>query len=325
MARASAACGKTWLRTGVAVSYITRVGELFAALEQTGSLEAALSDAVRLACEATRCSAGAVVTELDATRAADAWLRHDPRGLLEGLISTDATLGASPNARHGQSGVTSCATGLWRPVQIPLRCGARNVGWLILLAPRELSEEQLKGRIAGIDAALAVLMMAVECSAAMQLSGVLSRQAFWARVASEISRSQRGDDEFSVLHVRITGMEVCAGEELTSRWTRIARLGEALAARLRTSDVVGLTGADRLAVLFTATGRLGARIATRRIEQLLQVPENESDGLLDHNGGVPELCLRTFPHDAADIDSLRRVQRWRSEMTGLALPATRPG
>jgi GGDEF domain-containing protein len=199
------------------------------------------------------------------------------------------------------------------------------VGWLILLAPQEISEEQVKDRITGIDAALAVLMMAVECSAAIPLSGVLSRQAFWARVASEISRSQRGGDEFTVLHVRIIGMEVCAGEELTSRWTRMARLGEALAARLRTSDVVGLTGADRLAVLFTATGRLGARIATRRIEQLLQVPENESDGLLDLNSGVPEFCLRIFPHDARDIDSLRRVPRWRSETTGSALPATRPG
>lgn len=294
------------------MSHTAHIGELFAALGQTGSLEAALSDSVRLACEAAGCLAGAVVADLDETCLADPWFRHDPHGLIEQLTSDGATLEAPTAGGHDRNGAMSCAAGVVHQVRVPLSCAGRDVGWLILLAPQEVGEEPSRRRIAGIDAVLAVLMAVMEISAAKPLSSVLSREGFRARVVSEISWSERCGNELSVLHVIVPGLRERTGDEMTSPWASVALLGETLAPRLRRSDVVGLMGPDHLAVLLTATGRLGARIAARRIGQLLRMPEDDSSSRLDLSLVAPEFCLKTFPDDGGDADRLCCVQRWRA-------------
>jgi hypothetical protein len=297
-------------RNGVGVSYGKQISQLLAGLKRTGSLQAALTDGVRLACEAAGCSASAVVTRLDAACPARYWFCHDPRGLLEQVASEDAVLGTSVVEARNKDGDRSRPKGPLRGVQVPLSCAGRDVGWLILLAPQEASDEEVKTRIAGIDALLAVLMAAAENSAANPLSGVLGREAFHARVASELARSERCGDQLSVLHVKVAVADGAASNEKTGPWAIVALLGEALASRLRASDVIAVMAPDHLAMLLTGAGRLGALIAARRIEQFLRMSGNDFPGMADLSCGSPEFCLRTFPDDGADVDSLCRVHRW---------------
>ncbi|MFQ5805738.1 MAG: hypothetical protein ACE5I3_04730 [Phycisphaerae bacterium] len=262
--------------------------------------------------------------EFDATCTASYWFRHDPHGLLDRAAADPAAREAPLPAGRGGNGVECRAVALPREVRVPLCCAGRRLGWLVLLAPREADDGQVKSQLAGIDAVLAVLLAAVESGAPKPLSGVVTGAAFRARLNSEISRSERCGDELSVLHVRLANVQNCTSGEVTSPWASVVSVGEALATRLRTSDVVGLLAPDRLAVLLTGTGRLGARIAARRLEQLLRTSENDSSSGLNLNLAPPEFCLRTFPDDGGDVDSLCRVQRWRCETTVLAAPALRP-
>jgi len=294
------------------VSYGTGITELFVRLGQTGSLETALTDGVRLACEATGCVAGTVVADADAAWPPSSWFRHDPHGLLERVAGNDGVPESPTRAGRGRNGVLRCARGSLREVQVPLRCAGREVGRLILLAPHDASPEELKVQTSGIGVVLAVLMAAAENSAARPISGVLGHQAFRARVVSELSRSERCDDRLSVLHLRFAGVHGSNSEEVKGPWARVAALGEALASRLRASDVIGMLAPDHLAVLLTGTGRLGARIAARRIEQLLQMPDSDSGNGLNPRLGAAEFCLRTYPDDGGDVDSLCRVQHWSS-------------
>ncbi len=301
--------------TGPTVSYGTGISELFVRLGQTGSLETALSDGVRLACEAAGCAAGALVAEFDVTSSGSHSFHHDPHGLLARVTGDDATLEAQDAAGRGSNGVVRGAGRGLREVWVPLCCAGQSVGWLLLLAPQTVSDEQCQIRIAGINAVLGVLMAATESGAARSLSAVLSRAAFRVRLVSEISRSERCGDELSVLHLRVAGMPRPTSEN-GGLWANVAALGEALAVRLRASDVVGLLAPDHVAVLLTGTGRLGGRIAARRIEQLLRMPENDSSSRRDLGVVSPGFCLKTFPEDARDVDSLCRVQRWSSETIG---------
>jgi len=307
------------------VLYTEPISGLFARLAQTASVKSALSEGVRLACEATGCLAGVLTADLDAACTTSSWLRHDPHGLLERVASGDATLEALTPTGQSRNDAVSCAKALLREVQVPLRCAGRDVGRLILLAPQEASDEQLKDRITGIEAALAVLMAAVENSAAGPLSGVLSRAAFRDRVVSEVSRAERCGDQLSVLHVKVAAVCPYTNDDEVGPWARVGLLGEALGTRFRASDVVGLLAPDRLAILLAGTGRLGARIAARRIEQILRVPGNDLSRRLAFDSAPPEFCLRTFPDDGGDADSLCRVQHWNAEASVVAMAAVSPG
>lgn len=302
------------------VSANQSIGGLFVELEQTGSLEAALAAGVRLACEESGCLAGALVADITAAGPERYWFRHDPHGLL-GEAALDRASPADPaQSEQNRDRGPVCTAALPYVVQVPPCCADQDAGRLILLAPPEASEETLKTRIAGISAALAVLMAAAENRVANPLSGILSRVALRTRIASELSRSQRCNDELCVLHMRVTYGHGDTRSEMTEPWRAVASLGETLAGRLRKSDVVGLLGPDHLAVLLTGTGRLGARIAARRIEQLLRKPEDDRHGRLT---APPEFCLRVFPDDTSDADELCRAPHWRFETVVPADPAVR--
>jgi GGDEF domain-containing protein len=200
-----------------------------------------------------------------------------------------------------------------REVRVPLSCAGQDVGWLSLWAPPHVDEQHLQRQIEGIRAALAVLMAAAENAAARPLSGVLGRAAFRSRVVSELARSQRHEEEFSVLHVRLAGARPPKGNPASGPWVAAAALGETLVDHLRRSDVVGLLGSDRLAVLLTATGRLGARIAARRVAELVSGCTDNQGGGSGFGSAALEFCLRTFPDNAADVESLCRATDWYVE------------
>ncbi len=290
-----------------------RIGQIFSRLTHTGSLADALAHGVRQACEMCGCAAGAVVTDPDADGAAGSgWFRHDPQGWFDWMAGDRTTLAGLPSARNGGNAAAGLNDHLPHKVQVPLYCAGREVGRLILLAPVEASPDMLTNRLAALATALAVLLAAVENSAAKPLAGVLGRAAFRARVASELARSERSGDALSVLHVKVASSQQYKGDDIRGPWTQAAVLGEALAARLRKSDVVGLMGPDRLAVLLTATGGLGARIAARRILQLLRELTSRPSRS-EAAGEEPLVCLRVFPGDGGDAEKLCEMQEWTSE------------
>lgn len=290
------------------MSHMEHVGELLARLEQSGSLHAAFVDGVRLACKAGGCLAGAVVAEPDAACATSFWFRHDPHGLLERLTADGVARGVPESSEPYRTCDVSVADGALRQVDVRLCCAGRDAGRLVLLAPQEAVGEQVNDRIAGVGTLLALLMIAAENNISRPLSGLMGREAFRARVASELSRSERHTAELSVLHIRIGGVHGSANDDTTGPWTRIALIGEVLAPQLRKSDAVGLLGPDHLAVLLAGTGRLGARIAMRRIEQIVSTATSELSNGSTVSVPPSECLLRTFPDDGEDVDDFCRIQ-----------------
>jgi hypothetical protein len=256
-----------------------------------------------------------VVTDPDAAHAAGhGWFRHDPRGWFDRIVGDHAMLAGLAAAGRGGDAAIGLNGQLLHRVDVPLCCTGREVGRLVLLAAPEASPDLLKNRLAAIAAALAVLLAAAEHGAAQPLAGVLSGVAFRARVASELALAERSGDAFSVLHLTIACSDPYDGDEMTDPWAPAGVFGEALAGRLRKSDVVGLLRPDHLAVLFVATDRLGARIAARRIRELLPTltpqPSCRAAALEE-----PRMYLRVFPGDGADAESLCEIQEQTSAAT----------
>ncbi len=260
------------------------IATLLGDLECSASLEAALRDTVRLACEASACQAGALAADLDAM--ADArWFTHDPEGVMDAAGGKDRTL---------------------RRFRIPITCGAEPIGSLLLLTMEDCRTESVTERISGLTALLGLLLAAAENSACHRMTNVLSRPAFRARVSSELSRARRCGQECSLLHARLIGREASGGDSKTGPWKAAAMIAESLAGRLRRSDVVGLTAPDRLTILLTATGRLGARIASRRIQQLtLELIEDA--GSAELRLAAPQMSFLVFPQNADQIEDFCRV------------------
>ena len=270
------------------------LSDIFRQLGQTCSVEAALSQGVRLACLEGGGLAGAIIVDWGAGRRPSYWFRHDPHELLEPSAFDPRTAGTGP-ALASANGGTSVET---RVFTAPLHCGKREVGWLVLLAAPDMDEETVRCRLAATTPALATLLLAVERDVIGAQASILGRDAFRASLPAQIARSERRGEVFSVLHVRAAGLDGCAHDNNRSPWSDVAGLGELLLARLRRTDLIGLMAPDRLAVLLAGTGRLGARIAARRIELLLSAPES---GALHGSGPDSSRllwCARTFPEDA---------------------------
>lgn len=254
-------------------------------LERSASLEAALSDTVRLVCEASGCQAGALAADLDAI-ADERWFTHDPKGVMAAARGKDRT---------------------FRRIRIPITCGVEPIGSLLLLTMEDAHRESITERISGLTALLGILLGAAENSARHRMTDVLSRPAFRTRVLSEMSRARRSEQEFSLLHARLTGREAGGGDSKTSSWRAAAMIAESLAGRLRSSDVIGLTAPGRLTILLTATGRVGARIASRRIEQLM-LELIEEAGSAELRSAAPQMSFLVFPPNAEQIEDFCRVE-----------------
>ena len=288
------------------MSHNAEIGELFRGLERKGALATALREAVRLACDAGGGLAAAVVADLDFGGDASHRFAHDPRGRLDELSRC-----REPDDRErecvgdDQQDARNAATAL----QIPLNCGGRTVGTLVFLLSPEASANEVTARTANICAVLATLLAAEESNATRTSSGVLGREAFRRRLTSELSRSARSAEELAMLHVTLDPRDAAPADGQNT-WARVAALGETLTDRLRRSDVIGVLGPSHLVVLLPGTSRLGARIAARRIELLVRMPENLRRGS-DKTSAAPQCHLRIYPEDGGDVDTLCRLPRLR--------------
>lgn len=246
--------------------------ELFARLRQTSSLEAAVHDALRLACAVTK-SRGAVLRgDSRSISEAGTWSAYDPDGIIEDH--------AAPK------------------VVMPLHSGRHYVGSLTLLAPADDGSKTIEERIAPLDAVLATVMAATMAEISM-VEGLLNGPAFRTRIDSELARAQRHKSELSILHIRLSRDVTTADCAPQRGWGRAMGIGKELVSRLRDSDSVGLIAPDHLAILFPATNRLGARIALKRVEQLLtDVDDTGSQEM------AFDLRIKSFPEDGSDTDEL---------------------
>lgn len=246
--------------------------ELFSRLQETGSLEAVLSDSIRLACRMTGSRGGVLRSDSPSVRVGETWSLYDPEGLFE-TCPEDA-------------------------VHQPLRFGGQCLGYLTLLGSAEAGREKIEETIKPLDTVLATIMAAAmaEIDAVGRL---LTGPAFRARVGSEIARAQRYKSELSVLHLRLPGSSQPAGTDVSGGWSHARHIAEAIVSRLRESDVVGLISPNHLAMLLPGTGRLGAKIAQRRIEQLLPTIAK-----LDSVNAECSSCIKSFPTDGSNSNDL---------------------
>ncbi len=277
------------------------IGTLLGDLERSASLEAALMDTVRLACEASGCQAAALAADLDAV-VDEGWFTHDPDGVM-GAAGGERQE-SSPRFRQEPTGA---ADRTFRRIRIPITCGADPIGGLLLLTTKGCRRESITERISGLTALLGLLLAAAENSACHRMTNVFSRPAFRARVSSELSRARRCEQEFSLLHARLAGPKATGRDSKSGRWSAAAAIAESLAGRLRSSDVVGLTAPDRLTILLAATGRVGARIASRRIEQLM-LELIEDAGSAELRSAAPQMSFLVFPQNAEQIEDFCRVK-----------------
>lgn len=264
--------------------------ELFQRLEQTASLRDALLDGLRIAAERTQCAA-ALAKEPDGRTPRGAMLYRDPLGLFDS--SGDRRIAAAPPASRGRL-----------ELRIALKCVGRPVGELILRSTQELNAQRIKLQLAQLPTVLALLAAADQSGNDGSVSNVLTREAFRARVAHELSQSKRASDHFAVIHIRLdVALSAGGGDDTDEAWAAGRAAAETLTERLRHGDIVGLIGPGRVAALLPATGRLASRIAGRRIETILS-PDPDADGSRGAGGGTPECDVRSFPDDGGDIEAL---------------------
>ncbi len=269
------------------------VAGLFAELRESGSLETALSRAVRLVCREAGYTAAAIQPDPDGNDAGR-WVMHDPDGIMN---SGERALVQYAQKRpiEGSDAVSS----QWRRTCIPIICGRETVGNLVLITTEDDATRSAPERLAELTALIGVLLAAAESTACRHLSNVLSRSAFRARVSSELPRAQRSNEPFALLHAEFAGAS--AYESECGLWEPVAQLAEALSQRLRRSDVIGLTRPDRLTILLTGTGRVGALIAARRIETLmLELIRSSSTPSLYSD--APAMSFLVFPDNADAIE-----------------------
>lgn len=259
------------------------INGVFAELERSGSLHAALADGVKLACRIVGASIGSLSVDTDAAAGQEEWFPYQ----------SDAAPDNDAPARGRQQMV------------VPLTCGDKAAGRLNLFVPKHLSAQSVRSDLAGITAALGVLIVAAEGDICRRIPGVLGRSAFQARVHSELSRARRRDESFSLLHADVAGLKMTRAGPASNPWAATSLLAESLSPRLRDSDTVGMMSPNRLTILLTATGRAGARIAARRIEQLTREFIESSQSEL-HGCDSPHLFFRTSPDHADEIESFCR-------------------
>ncbi len=293
------------------------VGEIFLCLTETSSVEAGLSHGVRLACQAAGGLAGAIVVDWEPGRRPNYWFRHDPQGLLEQSIPEQYPAVTPPDlwdsAEEGNSERR-------RNLILPLSCGQRVAGWLVLVTGPDVSEDKVRCQLSATAAALAVLLLAVEREAAGAQVSTLGRDAFRAAVSAQITRSQSRGEVFSVLHLRTGGPEYSIDDRRP--WSDTVRLGGMLLARLRRTDLVGLMAPDHLAVLLAGTGRLGARIAARRIELLLAGLGTCTQTTTEVAASGLTWCVRVFPEDSESASELCEAA-WHADQAGPTAMAVR--
>lgn len=257
-------------------------------------MDAALQEGVRLACEISGCASGAILGESGSDIDTFRSYQHDPCNLLDSDLLERAMAGT----------IDADAA-----IIVPLCLDGRTVGRLVLVSRDSIEPGALTARLTPLDTMIGMLLALATGSCGGD--SLLSYPMFRSRVASEIAREERSPGGFCLLHMRLGG----ASSEPGDRDGDAAGVGRTLGARLRKSDVVGRAGADRLAILLTGTSRLGARIAARRVREILL--QEGGDAGVD---SLPSFVIRSFPEDGRSVSALLDVTDWSSDaVCGTAL------
>ena len=138
-----------------------------------------------------------------------------------------------------------------------------------------------------------------------QLTGLLHHQAFIRELETEIARARRYGHGLALVFIDLDDFKQVndtIGHPAGDR--ALQRFAAAFRGSLRTSDLAGRMGGDEFAAYLVEvddeTGpRLVARV-TQRIDELIELGE------LPPGCGFSAGCA-TFPHEAADVDSLFRL------------------
>ena len=278
------------------------IPSVFTELARSGSLQDALNRMLRLACEVTACRVAALAVN-EQSASSHRWsIVYDPESLLcagtQPLGDESPTDNHRPGTDRGHALPTAEHSS---PIRIALTCDVQRVGTLILWAPNGAKQEEIKALVEPFDTALAVLMSAA--NGIVLADGLYSQMGFCNRVRSEIARARRLSEEFCVLHIRLSFGLGRDADKASFPWATADDVGRILHPRLRQSDAIGLMAPDRLAILLTTTSTLGARIAQRRIENVLSSLARQPAATGMRATGF-EYCIECLSNEANDVDSL---------------------
>jgi len=273
----------------------TDIAELFFELSRSDSVESALRSGLRLLCGEAACSAGLVIGG-GWTSAANVWVSHGPIDQVDRLSDLH-THGLPPDPTR--AGPAS------HVVSMPLMVGSRELGSLWLIGDNYAQwSPAVQARVEVLRTVLATLMAAADVAVADPTDHVLGSLHFRMQLDREVARSKRFGSEFSLVLARLETTRRASGDVGASRpWRLVASLGAWLAQRLRANDAVGLIAPHLLGILLPETGRLGATIAVRRIEELLPAFA-QADADVSCPPGSWRLATGCYPRDGGNADAL---------------------
>ena len=274
---------------------------------QSSMLENAITRCLHLVCRITGCPAAAIVTTTATVNRRNHWLEHDPGHLFAQRDADNSRGGGNPDSSSFCVGGDSDAPKTLREVSIPLHCAGRVVGCLNLLAANDAGDASITSQVPDVLALLTLLLLALDYSVADCRGNVLSYEGFRDELASEISRSERSNASFSVVHIQLAWSSCFEEQERSCQWTTLIALARSLISSLRVVDHVAVMGHDRLAVLLPGTSRSGARIASRRIELLLPLFLKETFPRGAAGYGTPVCDIRFYPDDGRNVAELCRL------------------
>ncbi len=180
---------------------------------------------------------------------------------VDDVLSSDEVARLLDCIRRGE------ATSTGRSTIVPLRAGDTTLGTIYLDQPMATSQDLELVRILANQAAVAIQNVRLYEMAAMDpLTGVHARRFFETWIQKELHAAFRTPGPISVLMIDVDHMKQIndrAGHLGGDRALR--RIGEALRASTRDSDVVGRYGGDEFAIILPHTDLGGAEHVGARI------------------------------------------------------------
>ena len=170
-----------------------------------------------------------------------------------------------------------------------------------LMAAREALEEKVRLRTLELEAANRALDMQARTDA---LTGLLNRRGFESQMAFALALARRSQRDLSLIAVDVDHFKRVndtygheAGDEV------LRRLGQTLAARLRSSDVVARLGGEEFVALLPDTDLTGAQAIAQALVDAMAEQHDPVVGRITVSAGVG--TMRDLQDTGADM--LRRA------------------